>query len=191
MVRTNSRIDADDQAPAADAQLTGTSSSTVSTCAQHLMRVESVGRCVRLAVGHDDEPGRADVAVGSLGEQWHRLAVGARRGTVWRHDEAVWLSLDEHAVRLGGPCVDLCFGPSRGPAGVELGARAGHDVMQATVLTVLEVVLVPFAHHPAWCAGPHHTGMVEQFHGLIPRYERAGVRASWTRSHAPESTSTT
>ena len=36
--------------------------------------------------------------------------------------------------------------------------------------------LVPFAHHPAWCAGPHHTGMVEQFHGLIPRYERAGVR---------------
>jgi hypothetical protein len=36
--------------------------------------------------------------------------------------------------------------------------------------------VVPFAHHPAWCAGPHHTGMVEQLHGLIPRYERAGVR---------------
>ena len=36
--------------------------------------------------------------------------------------------------------------------------------------------LVPFGHHPAWCAGPHHTGMVEQLDGLIPRYERAGVR---------------
>jgi hypothetical protein len=36
--------------------------------------------------------------------------------------------------------------------------------------------LVPFAHHPAWCAGPHHTGMVEQLDTLIPRYEQAGVR---------------
>ena len=35
--------------------------------------------------------------------------------------------------------------------------------------------LVPFGHHPAWCAGPHHTGMVEQLDGLIPLYERAGV----------------
>lgn len=36
--------------------------------------------------------------------------------------------------------------------------------------------VVPFAHHPAWCAGPHHTGMPEQLEGLIPLYERAGVR---------------
>jgi hypothetical protein len=36
--------------------------------------------------------------------------------------------------------------------------------------------LVPFAHHPAWCAGPHHTGMVEQVERLIPRYGQAGVR---------------
>jgi tartrate-resistant acid phosphatase type 5 len=35
---------------------------------------------------------------------------------------------------------------------------------------------IPFSHHPAWCAGPHHEGMVEQFDGLVPRYERAGVR---------------
>jgi tartrate-resistant acid phosphatase type 5 len=36
--------------------------------------------------------------------------------------------------------------------------------------------LLPFGHHPAWCAGPHHTGMVEQLDALIPRYERSGVR---------------
>jgi tartrate-resistant acid phosphatase type 5 len=36
--------------------------------------------------------------------------------------------------------------------------------------------LLPFAHHPAWCGGPHHTGMVEQLDRLVPRYERAGVR---------------
>ena len=36
--------------------------------------------------------------------------------------------------------------------------------------------LVPFAHHPAWCAGPHHTGMAEQLDALVPLYERAGVR---------------
>ncbi len=35
---------------------------------------------------------------------------------------------------------------------------------------------LPFCHHPAACAGPHHPGMPEQVEELLPRYERAGVR---------------
>jgi hypothetical protein len=35
---------------------------------------------------------------------------------------------------------------------------------------------VPFCHHPAWCAGPHHEGMVDQLEPLVSRYRRAGVR---------------
>lgn len=35
---------------------------------------------------------------------------------------------------------------------------------------------IPFCHHPAWCAGPHHEGMVEQLEPLVARYRRAGVR---------------
>ena len=34
---------------------------------------------------------------------------------------------------------------------------------------------VPFCHHPAYCAGPHHSGMQEQVDELVPRYRRAGV----------------
>jgi hypothetical protein len=34
---------------------------------------------------------------------------------------------------------------------------------------------LPFCHHPAYCAGPHHTGMQEQVDELVPRYRRAGV----------------
>ncbi|MEJ7764172.1 MAG: metallophosphoesterase [Acidimicrobiales bacterium] len=35
---------------------------------------------------------------------------------------------------------------------------------------------VPFCHHPAWGAGPHHPGQVEQVEHLVPLYDRAGVR---------------
>ncbi len=35
---------------------------------------------------------------------------------------------------------------------------------------------VPFCHHPAWCAGPHHPGMGEQVEHLVPLYDRADVR---------------
>ena len=35
---------------------------------------------------------------------------------------------------------------------------------------------VPFCHHPAACAGPHHPGMPEQVEELLPRYRRSGVR---------------
>lgn len=35
---------------------------------------------------------------------------------------------------------------------------------------------LPFCHHPAFCAGPHHTGMPEQVDALLPRYRAAGAR---------------
>jgi tartrate-resistant acid phosphatase type 5 len=35
---------------------------------------------------------------------------------------------------------------------------------------------IPFSHHPAWCAGPHHEGMADQVERVVPLYERAGVR---------------
>lgn len=35
---------------------------------------------------------------------------------------------------------------------------------------------IPFCHHPAWGAGPHHPGQKEQVQHLIPLYDRADVR---------------
>ncbi|MGI9021768.1 MAG: metallophosphoesterase, partial [Acidimicrobiales bacterium] len=35
---------------------------------------------------------------------------------------------------------------------------------------------IPFCHHPAHCAGPHHEPMKEQITSLLPLYHRAGVR---------------
>jgi hypothetical protein len=35
---------------------------------------------------------------------------------------------------------------------------------------------IPFCHHPARCAGPHHEGMREQDDSLLPLYDRAAVR---------------
>ena len=35
---------------------------------------------------------------------------------------------------------------------------------------------VPFCHHPAYCAGPHHDGQVEQVEALLPLYRGADVR---------------
>ncbi len=35
---------------------------------------------------------------------------------------------------------------------------------------------IPFCHHPAHCAGPHHESMQEQITSLVPLYDRAGVR---------------
>ena len=35
---------------------------------------------------------------------------------------------------------------------------------------------IPFCHHPAHCAGPHHESMREQIDTLLPLYHRAGVR---------------
>ena len=35
---------------------------------------------------------------------------------------------------------------------------------------------IPFCHHPAHCAGPHHESMQEQIDSLLPLYHRAGIR---------------
>lgn len=35
---------------------------------------------------------------------------------------------------------------------------------------------VPFCHHPAWSAGPHHIGQPEQVDRLVPLYEQGGAR---------------
>jgi tartrate-resistant acid phosphatase type 5 len=35
---------------------------------------------------------------------------------------------------------------------------------------------IPFSHHPAWSAGPHHDPMAAQIDGLVPLYLDAGVR---------------
>ena len=35
---------------------------------------------------------------------------------------------------------------------------------------------IPFCHHPAWGAGPHHEGMVDQVTSLVPLYQQAGVQ---------------
>ena len=35
---------------------------------------------------------------------------------------------------------------------------------------------VPFCHHPAWSAGPHHIGQPEQVARLVPLYEQGGAR---------------
>ena len=38
-----------------------------------------------------------------------------------------------------------------------------------------EVWRIPFCHHPAYCAGPHHENMAAQIETLVPLYRRAGV----------------
>ena len=35
---------------------------------------------------------------------------------------------------------------------------------------------IPFCHHPAYCAGPHHENMVTQIEHVVPFFRRAGVR---------------
>lgn len=36
--------------------------------------------------------------------------------------------------------------------------------------------LVPFSHHPVYCAGPHHPNDQEMAESLLPLFDRAGVR---------------
>lgn len=40
----------------------------------------------------------------------------------------------------------------------------------------LPVWRIPFCHHPAYCAGPHHPNMDSQIDHVIPLYQRAGVK---------------
>ena len=86
-----------------------------------------------------------------------------------------------YRVPIGGLLELVCVDTTRGEHGHHYFDDEQHrewldDTFPATHGQPRARWLVPFAHHPAWCAGPHHTGMVEQLDTLIPRYERAGVR---------------
>jgi tartrate-resistant acid phosphatase type 5 len=71
-------------------------------------------------------------------------------------------------------CVDTTWGAERGLHWFdEPGQRAW---LEQTLTTSDAVWQVPFSHHPAWCAGPHHEPMREQLDELVPLYRRAGVR---------------
>lgn len=87
-----------------------------------------------------------------------------------------------YVVSLGGlldmVCVDTSWGEEEG----------AHDFETETSKRWLEQALppdggpgplpvwrIPFCHHPAYCAGPHHDNMVSQIEHVIPLYRRAGV----------------
>ncbi len=38
---------------------------------------------------------------------------------------------------------------------------------------------IPFSHHPAYCAGPHHPNTAAMVEHLVPLFTRAGVRAAF------------
>ena len=38
---------------------------------------------------------------------------------------------------------------------------------------------IPFSHHPAYCAGPHHANTEAMVAHLVPMFERAGVRVAF------------
>jgi hypothetical protein len=88
-----------------------------------------------------------------------------------------------YALRIGGlleiVCVDTSWGAEEGV----------HDFEDERAARWLEEVLppgggagplpvwrIPYCHHPACCAGPHHENMPEQVEHLLPLYRRAGVR---------------
>ena len=71
-------------------------------------------------------------------------------------------------------CVDTTWGAHRGIHWFdEPGQRAW---LERTLASSDAVWQVPFSHHPAYCAGPHHDSMTEQLERLVPLYRRAGVR---------------
>jgi predicted phosphodiesterase len=88
-----------------------------------------------------------------------------------------------YAVRVGGLldliCVDTSWGEEQGVHDFE--DERSQKWLRAMLPVegsdgALPVWRVPFCHHPAYCAGPHHENMVEQIDHLIPLYRRAGVR---------------
>ncbi len=88
-----------------------------------------------------------------------------------------------YALRVGGlvemVCVDTSWGEEEGV----------HDFEDERAKRWLEEVLppdggsgpsptwrIPFCHHPAYCAGPHHENMGAQIEHVVPLYRRSGVR---------------
>ena len=88
-----------------------------------------------------------------------------------------------YALRVGAllelVCVDTSWGADAGVHDFE------HERAQRWLGQVLPprrsadpdlVWRIPFCHHPAYCAGPHHGNMPAQIDALVPLYRRAGVR---------------
>lgn len=71
-------------------------------------------------------------------------------------------------------CVDTTWGAETGRHWFD---DAGHRRWLEAALADDDVRWrIPFCHHPAWGAGPHHEGMAEQVDRLVPLYEAGGVR---------------
>jgi len=71
-------------------------------------------------------------------------------------------------------CVDTTWGAERGTHWFDdPGQRSW---LERTLSDADATWTVPFSHHPAWCAGPHHEPMPEQVERLVPLYRAAGVR---------------
>jgi 3',5'-cyclic AMP phosphodiesterase CpdA len=88
-----------------------------------------------------------------------------------------------YALRVGAllelVCVDTSWGAEVGVHDFE-DERAGRWLDQVLpprrAADPDAVWRIPFCHHPAYCAGPHHENMDAQIDAVVPRYRRAGVR---------------
>ncbi|MDQ3384984.1 MAG: metallophosphoesterase [Actinomycetota bacterium] len=88
-----------------------------------------------------------------------------------------------YALRIGGLLEIVCIDTSWADEG------GGHDFEHersqrwlADALPAgggagpLPVWRIPFCHHPAYCAGPHHENMPAQIDHVVPLFRQAGVR---------------
>jgi tartrate-resistant acid phosphatase type 5 len=71
-------------------------------------------------------------------------------------------------------CVDTTWGAERGLHWFDEPGQRGW--LERTLASSDAVWQVPFSHHPAYSAGPHHASMPEQLDRLVPLYRRNGVR---------------
>lgn len=72
-------------------------------------------------------------------------------------------------------CVDSTWGSERGRHWFD--EPHHHDWLERSLADAdAGPWRIPFCHHPAWCAGPHHEGMSEQVDSLVPLYRDNGVR---------------
>jgi tartrate-resistant acid phosphatase type 5 len=104
---------------------------------------------LRARFGPREEAGRASIDPGLF----YRLRVGALLELV---------------------CVDTTWGAERGLHWFDEPGQRGW--LERTLHRSDAIWQVPFSHHPAYCAGPHHRSMPEQLARLVPLYRRSGVR---------------
>lgn len=73
-------------------------------------------------------------------------------------------------------CLDTTWGAERGQHWFD--EPRHRDWIEDALLEAPDAARwrIPFCHHPAWCAGPHHEGMAEQVERLAPLYRDGGVR---------------